>query len=234
MSQLDQRFFSSTRGQIVTILRRNDATVDELASSLGLTDNAVRSHLATLERDGLAEQAGVRRGVSKPSAVYRLTQDASRLYKKSDGSLLRSLLQVLQTRLPRHQLREVFLSTGKDLAAQFPPATGTLEERVQQSAELMGELGGLAEVESTDSAYVIHGYSCPFAAASPDHPAVCQLAAAILTEYIGSPALAFCQPTDSGAPRCLIEVLRETAAATGGELGATSSTNSEAGESMHT
>jgi predicted ArsR family transcriptional regulator len=45
MMKLDERFFESTRGQIVTILRGSPATVDELATKLALTDNAVRAHL---------------------------------------------------------------------------------------------------------------------------------------------------------------------------------------------
>src|SRR5207249_6425780 len=59
----DERFFASTRGRIVQLLRRATSTVDELAEALGLTDNAVRAHLAILERDGLVQQKGVRRGV---------------------------------------------------------------------------------------------------------------------------------------------------------------------------
>jgi predicted ArsR family transcriptional regulator len=47
----DQRFFWSTRGRIVTLLRRSGRTVEGLAGELGLTDNGVQAHLATtLER----------------------------------------------------------------------------------------------------------------------------------------------------------------------------------------
>ena len=41
----NERFFASTRGQVVARLRRTPETVNELAAALGLTDNAVRSHL---------------------------------------------------------------------------------------------------------------------------------------------------------------------------------------------
>jgi predicted ArsR family transcriptional regulator len=46
----DERFFASLRGQVVTLLRHGDQTVEELAQALGLTDNAVPAHLVTLER----------------------------------------------------------------------------------------------------------------------------------------------------------------------------------------
>jgi predicted ArsR family transcriptional regulator len=47
------RFLDSTRGQILALLRVESCTVNELAAALKLTDNAVRAHLISLERDGL-------------------------------------------------------------------------------------------------------------------------------------------------------------------------------------
>ena len=76
-SHQNERFFESTRGQIITLLRRSDLTVEELARALGLTDNGVRAHLTILERDGIVRQRGsVRRssGGGKPAYIYELTQ----------------------------------------------------------------------------------------------------------------------------------------------------------------
>ena len=72
-SQWETRFFASTRGQVITLLRHGERTVDDLALALELTDNAVRSHLTALERDGLVRQTGVRRGGGKPAYTYELT-----------------------------------------------------------------------------------------------------------------------------------------------------------------
>ena len=54
----DERFFQSTRGRIVTLLRRSKSTVEGLARALDLTDNGVRAHLGVLERDGIVRQRG--------------------------------------------------------------------------------------------------------------------------------------------------------------------------------
>ena len=83
LSQRNQRFLASTRGQIITLLRRSSRTVDELAQALNLTDNAVRAHLATLERDGVVQQSGVRRGSGKPASVYDLAPEAEQLFPKA-------------------------------------------------------------------------------------------------------------------------------------------------------
>jgi predicted ArsR family transcriptional regulator len=73
------------------LLRHGDRTVEELAQALGLTDNAVRAHLVTLERDRLVRQTGLRRGTSRPAYAYSLTPAAERLFPKACGTLLRML-----------------------------------------------------------------------------------------------------------------------------------------------
>ena len=94
----NRRFLTTTRGKIVALLRRCCQTVEELASSLGLTDNAVRAHLTTLERDGLVQQQGTRPGRRKPAVVYALTPAAEDLFPKAYGPVLSQFLEVLHER----------------------------------------------------------------------------------------------------------------------------------------
>jgi len=51
----------ATRGRLLALLREGVWTVDDLAERLELTDNAVRFHLAALEREGGVAKAGVQR-----------------------------------------------------------------------------------------------------------------------------------------------------------------------------
>ena len=98
----DEKFFESTRGQIVTLLRRSNRTVEDLARALGLTNNGIRAHLAVLERDGIVRQRGsVRRGSGggKPAYIYELTSEAEDLFPKAYAPALGRLLDVLAERL---------------------------------------------------------------------------------------------------------------------------------------
>src|SRR5581483_4641755 len=136
-----RRFFASTRGRLIALLRRAVRTVEELAEALNLTDNAVRAHLTSLERDGLVRQQGVRRGgVGKPAYTYGLTEDAEALFPKAYGELLRQLLTLLSQRL----------TAGHH-------ASGPPEERVAAAVAYLNELGGLAEWTAMDSGYKISG-----------------------------------------------------------------------------
>src|ERR687885_2014067 len=115
----DRKFFESTRGQLVTLLRRGGRTVEELARALGLTDNGVRAHLAALERDGIVRQRGsVRRGSGggKPAFVYELTPEAEELFPKAYEPVLRELLDALAQRLGPEESEALLRSVGRSMA----------------------------------------------------------------------------------------------------------------------
>src|SRR5689334_18449037 len=146
--KLDERFFESTRGQIVTHLRGSACTVDELSEKLNLTDNAVRAHLATLERDGLVRQSGLRRGPRKPHFTYVLTDEADKLFPKAYDALLNQLIAVLKHRLTPAEIEAVLREVGRAFAAEAPVrGDTTFESRVQSAVKVLEAIGGSAEVE---------------------------------------------------------------------------------------
>jgi predicted ArsR family transcriptional regulator len=196
----EKRFLESTRGRIVALLRRTSRTVDELAAALDLTDNAVRAHIATLERDGLVEQRGVRRGTSKPAFAYDLTAEAEQLFPKAYGPVLAHLLTLLTEQLGAEAVDDLLRTVGRRIASEQPPAGVSLESRLDLAAHLLTDLGGLAEYEVTEDQIVIRGYSCPLAAVAPDHPAACHLAESLVSEIIGVPMHEEC--AREGRPRC--------------------------------
>ena len=93
-----EKLMASTRGRVLSLLRRSPRTVNDLAAELGLTDNAVRLHLASLEAEGLVEQEGVRRGAGKPAHVFRLTDEADSLFPKAYSAVLNEVLATVQRR----------------------------------------------------------------------------------------------------------------------------------------
>jgi predicted ArsR family transcriptional regulator len=205
-SEWGERFLASTRGRIVSLLRRGPRTVNDLAEVLQLTDNAVRAHLATLERDGLVAQSGTRPGFRKPNLVYELTPDAGQFFPKPYGAVLQQLLAVLSSKMSDAELEQAFEEVGRRIAANFGGSVRAtdLRERVAQAVAVLGELGGLAEIEETTGRLVIRGFDCPLAAAVEGHPSVCRLAEALLTELVGVPVTEKCQ--HDTPPRCCFEV----------------------------
>lgn len=202
---MDKRFFESTRGQIVTILRGSPCTVDELAEKLNLTDNAVRAHLATLERDGVVRQTGLRRGPRKPHFTYALTEDADKLFPKAYDALLNQLIAVLKTRLQPAEIEDVLREVGRAIAADAAPGKeGSLEGRVQTALKVLEAIGGAAEAEKEGDKIVIRSSGCPLAAAVNVHPEVCRLAETLVAEIVKAPVVEHC--VRDGRPKCRFEI----------------------------
>jgi predicted ArsR family transcriptional regulator len=202
---LDKRFFESTRGQIVTILRSSPCTVEELAGKLELTDNAVRAHLLTLERDGLVRQSGLRRGPRKPHFTYVLTPEADAIFPKAYDALLNQLIAVLKTRLDHQEIEDVLREVGRAVAAGAPAgAKDSLEVRVHTALKVLEAIGGSAEIEQHDGKFVIRGNGCPLAAAVSVHPEVCGLAETLVGEIVKAPVHEHCDR--AGRPSCRFEI----------------------------
>jgi len=204
-SQWVERLLASTRGHIVGLLRRSSRTVSELAAELGLTDNAVRSHLAALERDGLVEQQrGPKRGVGKPPTYYGLTPAADTLLPKAYAPVLSVLLGTLGERMSREELADLMREVGRRAAAGRAAEGDDVRMRIDAAYGLLGELGGVADLEESEGKLVIRGYSCPVAALVPGHPEVCQLCESLLSEIVGRPVTEQCSKGDR--PRCRFEI----------------------------
>src|SRR5919112_2787773 len=203
----DQKFFESTRGQLVTFLRRAGRTVEELAQALNLTDNGVRAHLTTLERDGIVRQRGsVRRGSGggKPAYIYELTPEAEVLFPKAYEPVLSQLLDALAVQLGLQESEALLRSVGRRIAEGQSVPADEVRGRLEAAVGVLNKLGGLAELEERDGSFVIRGYSCPLAAVTPGHPEVCRLAETLIAELAGVPVGERC---DRGKrPRCCFEV----------------------------
>src|SRR5436190_11132645 len=206
-TKLDKRFFGSTRGRIVTLLRGTTKTVNDLAGELELTDNAVRAHLLSLERDGLIKQSGLQRGTRKPHFAYELTTEAENLFPKAYDALLIQLISVLKGKLTPAVLEQVLREVGRSLAGDHIGSgkRGDLESRAGRALKALEAIGGSARLEKEGKQVFIRSGSCPIATAVAEHPEVCQLAEALLTEIIGTKIQEQCDR--EGAPRCRFEIV---------------------------
>lgn len=199
------RFFETTRGQIVLLLRQEARTVVELSKMLELTDNAVRAHLATLERDRFVRRAGERPGFRKPHFSYELTAEAEELFPKPYGLLLNRILAALKKRYGSEQVVAVLRDVGRDIAASRKlPAATAFNERLNHVLKLLEEFGGHARTERTDGTVVIRSANCPLAEVTADHPEVCQMLETLCAKITGKPARQRCER--NGVPKCVFEV----------------------------
>jgi predicted ArsR family transcriptional regulator len=201
-----ERLFKSTRGKILDLLRARECTVNELAEELHLTDNAVRAHLASLERDRLVTQSGFRPGIRRPHTTYALGAEAEQLFPKAYGRLVSLLMSIFSRQVDPRKLRAGMRGAGRRVAREHLNALQgkSRQQRIDAALGILKDLGGAASFREENGKHFIYGNGCPIAAATSNHPEACLLAESLLTEVIGSPVKEHC--IRGAVPSCRFEI----------------------------
>jgi predicted ArsR family transcriptional regulator len=203
----------ATRGRIIGLLRRSERSVDELAAELGVTDNAIRAQLETLEREGVVHQTGVRHtgAVGKPATMYAIRPDVESAFSTAYAPVLGALVAELGDRLSAKELDQLFREVGKRLAddstAQGQSAKG-LEARARAAAAILTSLGAEMDVERTATGFVLRGHACPLSNAVRAEPRVCSALEELVAGVTGAPVRECCDRNSGAVPKCRFEVKR--------------------------
>jgi predicted ArsR family transcriptional regulator len=193
-----------TRSRIVNLLRQSGLTANEIARHLGITHNAIRGHLAALQREGLIRGAGWQRGASRPAVIYEVVPEAEAVFSRAYIPFVAQLVRVLRERVQQEELDEIMRVVGQRLAAEWPRLGGDLSQRVEAASALLEELGALNQVETLNGGYVIRGHGCLLSAAVHRRPEVCRAIESLLTELVEAPVHECCER--GARPRCCFEI----------------------------
>lgn len=202
------------RGRIIGLLRRGERSVEELATQLGVTDNAVRAQLQALEREGVVHQSRVRHtgAVGKPATLFAIAPQAEPLFSAAHAPVLSALLAALESHLSDRQLDALFRDVGRRLAEgveSSQPASRQLEARVQTAAAVLTALGAEIDVEPAPNGFLLRGHACPLSDAVRVQPTLCHAIEELVAGVTGSTVRECCDR--SGSAKCCFEVLRRTA-----------------------
>lgn len=193
-----------TRRRILDLLRRSPLTAKEIAAELVLTHNAVRGHLAALERDNLVREGSLRRSGTRPSVVYELVPRADSILSTAYIPFVAQLLGVLGERMSKEELDELMQTVGRRLGAEWPRLKGDLRERVNAATVLLQELGALATVEEWNGGFVIRGYGCLLGEAVHGRPEVCRAMESLIAHLVEVRVTECCERGEH--PRCCFEI----------------------------
>jgi len=182
------RFFASTRGKIVTELRRRgSASAADLARAFGLSPNAVRQQLVVLERDGLVAEHSVRRGPTKPTLEFSLTGEADKLFPQAHDKMLSAVLREVRDQFGGPAVNQIFDGLSKRAVDQARRriTAETPEKRVEQLTEILRERGVVADYSLIDGGFALHEHNCPYTSVAQEHPEMCQVIHHVIEETIG-------------------------------------------------
>jgi predicted ArsR family transcriptional regulator len=185
----DARFFQSTRGRIVTALRRrHSASAVDLAGEFGLSTNAVRQQLLTLERDGYVVERAVRRGPTKPTLEYSLTSSAETLFPQRYDLMLNAVLRQVKDKFGAAGLETVMDGMGKRAVEKYRArmTASDAKGRATELAAALREEGVEADVIELDGVVELREHNCPYTKTVSEHPEVCSIIHTVLHDTVGS------------------------------------------------
>ena len=199
MNWLDT-LLGGTRARLLRLVRRGAASIGDLAGAVGITDNAVRGHVAALERDGLVRAESQRPTGGKPARLYELTPEAEELFPKAYALVLEEMLATIRRRDGDEAALDTLRAVGRRLGEGGGAGHAGDTARVAAASALLERLGGSIEAERTEEGWVLRSAGCPLSRVVTESPDYCCLVEAMLSEVTGGPVREVCDR--AGRPRC--------------------------------
>jgi predicted ArsR family transcriptional regulator len=168
----------TTRLAVVDALRGSgQATVNQLATMVGIKAITVRHHLNTLLAEGLIVQEEKRQAVGRPVHIYHLTERAEGFYPQTYHRLADRLLNHLKQTLTPEAANTLIRSLATTMAAEIREQLECLPEtdRLRRLTEWLAQEGFMARWQLTSEGAHLVEYRCPYFSISQHHPELCQI-----------------------------------------------------------
>ncbi len=180
----------STRELMRDVLAaRSEATVSEIAQTLGLNQANIRRHLEVMRAEGLVDVRIQRHEIGRPSYVYRLTERAEELSAHYPRLVNRMVTRLAASPAGVPVLAELFDGVADDIVAVHRPAvTATgLARRVAQTSSALQEEGIVDHWRKEDDGYHLMNTACPYRKAAEASDAPCNADHKVVETLIGAP-----------------------------------------------
>jgi len=161
--------------QLLTMLLGNKAglTVEELSQQLQITRNAVRQHLAALERDDLVRRGETKPSGGRPEQLYLLSDRGAEMFPRRYSWFSELLIEAMMAEAGREAVGDKLDEMGRAVGRQLLSARASPPDRTAVLAAIMKELGYAAEVASSADD-TIQANNCVFHHLAAKFPEVCR------------------------------------------------------------
>lgn len=197
----------ATRDDILTLLRRETLTINELAQRLGLARNAIVLPVQQLEADGVVVGSTRKeKRAGKPALEYGLAQGTEDVASSAYPPFAELLMEALPAHLTRRQIADLMESVGQRMAGKLNTAnTVDFDERLKAATDFVDELGAATLVERSETGAIVRSFSCPLGRAVRREPCVCEAVSAFFATVTGARVEQRCKHADRLECRFLVE-----------------------------
>lgn len=172
----------ATRDAVLALLlRQGEATAADLAASLGVSVQAMRRHLRSLEDDSLVEASTTAAGPGRPTNHWRLTPRGQERFGDGSETFALGLLHSMAATLPADTVSNLMEQQAEEKARTYRNriGSGPLVERLERLTELRRAEGYVADLgpdptsEAPERSWVIREHHCSVMRIAEEFPQVC-------------------------------------------------------------
>lgn len=202
------------RATIVRILKEDgEHSAPELAERLGITDVAVRRHLAVLHEEELIAERTVKQARGRPVGRYHLTEHGERLFPQGYAEMVGDLLTWISGEQGRSGVRAFLRWRQERDAEEYASQVDApeLPSRLDQLAEALRGAGFAASVRETEDGFELRQTHCTVYDAAKEFPELCSHEAAVFREVLGEDVKLSRRLTlAAGAEACVCQVSQKS------------------------
>lgn len=167
-----------TREAALTLmLRQGEVTAAELAEELGVSVQAMRRHLRSLEVEGLVEASPASEGPGRPSNRWRLTTAGRGHFPDGSDDFALGLLNSMAASLPPDMVQDLLQRQAAEKAADYRRriGAGALQARLERLVELRRSEGFVAELrpDPEGHGWVMSEFHCSVMKIAEQFPCIC-------------------------------------------------------------
>jgi predicted ArsR family transcriptional regulator len=198
-----------------TVLRElkehGERSAPELAAHLGISDVAVRRHLARLGESGLITDRTVHQDRGRPVARYRLTARGEQLFPHRYAAMIGDVFAYLAADPDRNGTSAFLRWRQERVAEQYEQHIDgeQLGERVGQLVEALREAGYEASAVRTEDGYELRQTHCAIYEVAREHPEVCAHETAVFRRVLGDARVQRRTTLADGGPGCVCAITPE-------------------------
>jgi len=167
-----------TRESTLTLLlRQGQMSASLLAGQLGISVQAMRRHLRSLEDEGLVESTQVTAGPGRPCNQWRLTDLGHQQFPDGSEHFALGLLHSMAATLPPEAMSSLLRQQATEKAGRYRQrlGSGTLQHRVERLAELRRQEGYVTELEqdADGQSWCLSEFHCSVQRIAEEYPVIC-------------------------------------------------------------
>lgn len=184
---------NSRQDQILKLLLdvKNGMSIDEMASQLHISRNAIKQHLVILERTALIQKHALTMTRGRPAQRYRLTEQGINHFPKQYSWFCNLLLSDLKEDMGDEAFKRYMAKLGVKLAhslmQQFSHKSPT--DKLTELVAVMQSLGYHAQLDSLSAEPTILAFNCVYHDLAQQYPELCEFDNALMSTLLEKPIL---------------------------------------------